>query len=73
MFVIRHGETSWSLSGQHTSTTELPLTENGRRRAERLRPVLAQETFAGVFVSPLAPGKPVSWQVLVTELWSIQT
>jgi broad specificity phosphatase PhoE len=53
VFVIRHGETAWSLSGQHTSTTELPLTENGRRLAERLRPVLAQEVFAGVFVSPL--------------------
>lgn len=53
VFVIRHGETAWSLSGQHTSTTELPLTANGRRLAERLRPVLAQEVFASVFVSPL--------------------
>ena len=52
VFLIRHGETAWSLSGQHTSTTELPLTENGRRLAERLRPVLAKELFAGVFVSP---------------------
>ena len=53
VFVIRHGETAWSLSGQHTSTTDLPLTENGRRVAERLRPLLAKETFSGVFVSPL--------------------
>jgi probable phosphoglycerate mutase len=53
VFVIRHGETAWSLSGQHTGTTDIPLTDNGRRLAERLRPVLAKEVFARVFVSPL--------------------
>jgi len=53
VFAIRHGETAWSLSGQHTGTTDIPLTENGRRLAERLRPVLAKEVFARVFVSPL--------------------
>jgi broad specificity phosphatase PhoE len=52
LFVIRHGETAWSLSGQHTGTTDLPLTDNGRRVAQRLRPVLASETFALVLVSP---------------------
>ena len=50
---IRHGETAWSLSGQHTGVTDLPLTENGRRLAARLRPVLAKQTFALVLVSPL--------------------
>jgi broad specificity phosphatase PhoE len=53
VFAIRHGETAWSLSGQHTGTTDLPLTDNGRRLAERLRPVLARESFARVFVSPM--------------------
>src|SRR6476469_2407037 len=53
VFVIRHGETAWSLSGQHTGTTDIPLTANGRRVARRLRPVLAQERFALVLVSPL--------------------
>ena len=53
VFMIRHGETAWSLSGQHTGTTDIPLTDNGRRLAERLRPVLAKEVFARVFVSPL--------------------
>ena len=53
VFAIRHGETAWSLSGQHTGTTDIPLTDNGRRLAERMRPVLAKETFALVLVSPL--------------------
>ena len=53
LFAIRHGETAWSLSGQHTGTTDIPLTDNGRRRAARLRPALAKETFALVLVSPM--------------------
>ena len=53
VFVIRHGETAWSLSGQHTGTTDIPLTDNGRRLAERLRAVLAKEVFARGFVSPM--------------------
>jgi len=53
VFVMRHGETAWSVSARHTSTTDLPLTDNGRGLAERLRPVLAREAFARVFVSPM--------------------
>jgi broad specificity phosphatase PhoE len=52
VFAIRHGETAWSLSGQHTGTTDIPLTDNGRQLAERMRPVLAKEAFALVLVSP---------------------
>jgi probable phosphoglycerate mutase len=52
-FVIRHGETAWSLSGQHTGTTDIPLTEGGRRMATELRPALEGKTFALVLVSPL--------------------
>jgi probable phosphoglycerate mutase len=53
LFPIRHGETAWSLSGQHTGTTDIQLTDNGRRLALRLRPALAKEAFALFLVSPL--------------------
>jgi probable phosphoglycerate mutase len=53
LFAIRHGETGWSLSGQHTGTTNIPLTESGRRLAERMRPVLAKNAFALVLCSPM--------------------
>jgi probable phosphoglycerate mutase len=53
VYLIRHGETKWSLSRQHTGITDIPLTENGRKVAKLLEPVLAKETFALVLTSPL--------------------
>jgi len=53
VFLIRHGETAWSLTGQHTGHTDLPLTENGERRASLLRQLLHGVTFTHVLTSPL--------------------
>jgi len=51
--LVRHGETEWSLSGQHTSRTDLPLLEVGRERAAALGPKLARWDFSLVLTSPL--------------------
>jgi broad specificity phosphatase PhoE len=53
LWLIRHGETEWSLSGAHTSRTDIPLTEHGRKRAEELRDYLKGTQFNAVFVSPM--------------------
>ena len=53
LWLIRHGETEWSLSGAHTSRTDIPLTEHGRKRAEELRDYLKETQFNAVFVSPM--------------------
>jgi probable phosphoglycerate mutase len=53
LYLARHGETAWSLSGQHTGLTDLPLTERGERNARRLGDRLKGLTFAQVFTSPL--------------------
>ena len=50
--LVRHGETAWSLSGQHTSVTDLPLTERGRAMAARIGAQLRGRPFAAVFSSP---------------------
>ena len=51
--LIRHGETEWSVSGQHTGTTDIPLTERGREEAKLLEPLLAGADFTMVLSSPL--------------------
>jgi len=54
VYLARHGETEWSVSGQHTGRTDIPLTARGERDAQRLARRLAGVTFAKVFTSPLA-------------------
>ncbi|MET7699356.1 histidine phosphatase family protein [Streptomyces sp. NPDC005485] len=53
LLLVRHGETEWSVSGQHTSWTDLPLTHHGEQQAKSLAPLLAGQTFARVLTSPL--------------------
>jgi broad specificity phosphatase PhoE len=53
VYLARHGETLWSLSGQHTGLTDLPLTKHGEHTARRLGERLKGLAFAKVFASPL--------------------
>jgi probable phosphoglycerate mutase len=53
VFLIRHGETEWSLNGRHTGVSDIPLTENGRQVARLWQPYAAARTFALVLSSPL--------------------
>ncbi len=53
VYLARHGETAWTVSGQHTGRTDLPLTAQGQINARRLGERLRGLTFAKVFTSPL--------------------
>src|SRR5688572_32078742 len=52
LYLIRHGETAWSLSGQHTGRTDIPLTAQGEERVRELAECLRTVTFSRVFTSP---------------------
>jgi probable phosphoglycerate mutase len=54
LWLIRHGETEWTLSGAHTGTTDIPLTSEGRRHAAALGAYLASHVFAMVLSSPMS-------------------
>jgi probable phosphoglycerate mutase len=53
IYLARHGETAWSVTGQHTGVTDLPLTDRGERNAARLGERLRGLVFTKVFTSPL--------------------
>jgi broad specificity phosphatase PhoE len=52
IYLVRHGETAWSLSGQHTGISDIPLTPNGEAMARQLATVLQSVTFTKVLTSP---------------------
>jgi broad specificity phosphatase PhoE len=52
LWLIRHGETAWSLSGQHTSRTDIPLTDHGKARAKEIHDYLKGRPFSLVLTSP---------------------
>ena len=53
VYLVRHGETAWTISGQHTGRTDIPLTERGEDDAQELSARLRGLSFAKVFTSPL--------------------
>src|SRR5690242_11154374 len=57
VWLVRHGPTEWSESGQHTGTTDVPLTDKGEAAAKALAPVLAKQDFARVMSSPMTRAK----------------
>jgi probable phosphoglycerate mutase len=54
VWLLRHAETEWSRSGRHTGRTDVPLTDEGRKRARALRERVAGRDFALVLSSPLS-------------------
>jgi broad specificity phosphatase PhoE len=60
LYLVRHGETAWSLSGQHTGRTDLPLTEHGEQEARTLTERLRAVKFSRVFTSPLMRARRTS-------------
>lgn len=54
LLLVRHGETAWSLSGQHTGSTDIPLTDNGRDQARSVAPLIGKYRVDAAFTSPRA-------------------
>ena len=53
VILVRHGETEWTVTGQHTSWTDLPLTRRGEEQAKTMTPFFAAQSFGLVLTSPL--------------------
>lgn len=66
--LIRHGETEWSASGQHTGVTDIPLTPAGEQQVSRLRPLLDGRRFALVLTSPMVRARRTAELLGLTDL-----
>ncbi len=68
LFLLRHGETEWALSGQHTGRTDIPLTEKGRSQATALKALFEKVHFTAVLSSPLGRAKETAHIAGLDEL-----
>lgn len=57
LYAVRHGETKWNVTSQHTSTTDLPLTEKGQEQARFIQKLLKGRSFSKIISSPMRRAK----------------
>ena len=67
IYLVRHGETAWSLSGQHTGRTDIPLTAKGKADARKLNGRFRTTVFNRVFVSPLQRARQTAALAALTK------
>ena len=72
LYLVRHGETAWSLSGQHTGRTDIPLTEQGEGDARELEERLRGVSFSRVFTSPLERARRTSELAALNKVAEIE-
>jgi len=72
LYLVRHGETAWSLSGQHTGQTDIPLTDQGERDARELAERLRGMSFSRVFTSPLQRARRTSELAALNKVAEIE-
>jgi broad specificity phosphatase PhoE len=67
LFLVRHGETEWSRSGRHTSSTDVPLTAKGREEARCLVPLIRSHRVGAAFVSPMQRARETAELIGLTD------
>ncbi|MEW1824769.1 histidine phosphatase family protein [Streptomyces sp. NPDC088196] len=67
LFLVRHGETEWSRSGRHTSSTDVPLTAKGRAEAHGLVPLIRSHRVGAAFVSPMRRARETAELIGLTD------